>query len=132
VICYRDSQTRDAARQTIACPAFQAAQKEACRCVAADKVASATRDRLVHFLAQSGVPEEELAADAVNALLNKYAGREPLMFFRLLMKYPSALKIDAAKRNFMDDVLRGAGDLDRANAPRTKKENHPVDEHVEL
>lgn len=116
----------------MACPAFQAAQKEACRCVDADKVASATRSRLVHFLAQSGAPEEELAADAVDALLDKYAGREPLMFFRLLMKYPAALKIDAAKRNFMDDILRGAGGPDRTNAPRAEEESPPVDEHIEL
>lgn len=117
--------------QTIACPAYQAAQKEACRCVATSKVASATRDRLVYFLTENGAPEEELADEAVDALLDKYKGREPLMFFRLLLKYPSALKIDAVKRNFMDDIMRGAGDLDRADAP-LGKQDESVDEHVEL
>lgn len=100
------------------------------------------RDRLVHFLTVNGASEDELTDSAVDALLDKYKGREPLMFFRLLMKHPAALKIDAGKKNFMDDILKGApgeNDLDKASigkrarrASSAEPADDYVDEHIEL
>lgn len=111
------------------CQAYQAAQKEACRCVTKDKVAEAFRARLVHFLTVNGASKKDLADDAVDALLEKYKGREPLMFFRLLTKYPAALKIDASKKNFMDDILSGKDDF---MGPEASGELDQADEHIEL
>ncbi|RLN62382.1 hypothetical protein BBJ28_00021789 [Nothophytophthora sp. Chile5] len=122
----------------IACPAYQAAQKEACRCETAATVGSANRNRLVHFLTENGAPEKELEDAAVDALLAKYEGQEPTMFLRLLKKYPAALQADPKKTNFMDDILKhGGADEPPASKRKTKRkaraaEEKPVDEHIEL
>ena len=92
------------------CAAFQAAQKEACTCVPATDVRKATRSRLLRFLKAAAAPAAELQDAAVDALLQKYSGQEPKMFFRLLKKYPEALKMDAGKEHFMNDLFKGKFD----------------------
>jgi hypothetical protein len=121
----------------VACPAYQDAQHEACECVRPEKVEQATRERLEYFLEENGATEE-LADEAIDALLKKYKGQEPTMFLRLLKKYPKALKADPNKTNFMDDILKTAGD--DLPPPKNKKQKKrkavekdvPVDEHEEL
>lgn len=118
----------------MACPAYQDAQKEACECVPPDTVATAIRERLEYFLEENGASEEELSDEAIDALLTKYKGQEPKMFYRLLKKYPKALKTDPDKTNFMDDVVK---DVDRSIKKKAKKRKNakkvaPVDEHEEL
>jgi hypothetical protein len=80
----------------VACPAYQDAQHEACECVRPEKVEQATRERLEYFLEENGATEE-LADEAIDALLKKYKGQEPTMFLRLLKKYPKALKADPTR-----------------------------------
>ncbi|TMW59225.1 hypothetical protein Poli38472_007370 [Pythium oligandrum] len=119
--------------QMMACPAYQQAQEEACRCVPASKVDKANRDRLAHFLEANNAPAEDVTSSALDALLAKYTGDETKMFMRLLVKYPKAIKRDASKKNFMDDILRGAegeNDLDRTKFE--EDDQIEVDEHIEL
>lgn len=137
--CKSTAQLFSLGAQMIACPAFQDAQREACRCVDKDRVRAANRERLVHFLETSGASADERADSAVDALLAKYAGQEPKMFLRLLLKYPHALKPDAKKRNFMEDIFKGVGDPTATAKPATEKvhgdqqeEDAAVDEHIEL
>lgn len=130
------------------CPAYQNAQREACRCVSNGGVAKANRERLIHFLRTNEAPASELEDAAVDALLTKYAGQEPKMFQRLLIKYPTALQMDASKKSFMDELFgKVPSDLDAMKFPkdsnadrmrdaRKHKEQQPdedvVDEHIEL
>ncbi|GMF21571.1 unnamed protein product [Phytophthora lilii] len=119
----------------IACPAYQEAQKEACECVPTQDVAAANRERLEYFLEENGASEEELADDAIDALLTKYNGQEHTMFHRLLKKYPKALRVDPQKTNFMDDILKNVGDdLGPKKGKKRKpvEKDVPVDEHEEL
>lgn len=134
--------------QMMGCPAYQASQREACRCVSKGGVAKANRERLVHFLRANKAPATELEDTAVDALLAKYAGQEPKMFQRLLRKYPAALQMDASKKSFMDGLFgKGPSDLDTmqfpkdSNAGRMRDGRKPkqqpeeadaVDEHIEL
>lgn len=129
------------------CPAYQASQREACRCVSKGGVAKANRERLVHFLRANKAPASELEDAAVDALLAKYAGQEPKMFQRLLLKYPTALQMDASKKSFMDGLFgKGPSDLDAMKFPKDSNagrmrdaaqrkktdEEDAVDEHIEL
>lgn len=130
--------------QMIACPAFQDAQREACVCVAKDQLQTANRKRLVHFLTTNDAPAKERDDSAVNALLAKYAGQEPKMFQRLLLKYPHALKLDKKKSNFMEDIFKAGGGGGAASFEDTKQkmrqqekraqvaDDDHVDEHIEL
>ncbi|KAJ0393949.1 hypothetical protein ATCC90586_008725 [Pythium insidiosum] len=130
--------------QMIACPAYQDAQRDACRCVPEDAVDDAYRARLVHFLKTQNAPREDLADEAIDALLAKYKGQEATMFLRLLVKYPQAMQIDKRKRNFMEDVFKGAkgeNELDDVQMPdkmavglneRDDEDAPAADEHIEL
>lgn len=129
--------------QMIACPAFQDAQREACVCVAKDALHAANRERLVHFLAANDAPAKEREDAAVDALLAKYAGQEPKMFQRLLLKYPQALQLDATKSNFMEDIFKASGGgpsfedtkqkmRQQKKQKKARVEDDHVDEHIEL
>lgn len=134
--CQSTAQLFALGAQMIACPAFQDAQREACRCVGKDRVLAATRERLVHFLVTSNAPADERSDSAVDALLAKYAGKEPTMFLRLLLKYPHALKRDAKKRNFMEDIFKPTGGAAADEDSSLGAEQHvgesDADEHIEL
>ncbi|GLD98017.1 hypothetical protein PINS_up006714 [Pythium insidiosum] len=131
--------------QMIACPAYQDAQRDACRCVPQDDVDAAHRARLVHFLKSQNAPAEDQTDTAVDALLAKYKGQESTMFLRLLIKYPQAMQIDKRKRNFMEDVFKGAkgeNELDNLKMPdkvavgveqrADNDDGAAADEHIEL
>ncbi|TYZ64058.1 hypothetical protein PybrP1_004996 [[Pythium] brassicae (nom. inval.)] len=143
--CKSTAQLFSLGAQMIACPAFQDAQREACRCVAKDEVRAATRERLAHFLATSGAPAQERTDSAVDALLAKYVGKEPTMFLRLLLKYPHALKRDAKKRNFMEDIFKPSAEPSASTHAAPPASDGPAvasdgswqadgeaDEHIEL
>ncbi|CEG42545.1 RxLR-like protein [Plasmopara halstedii] len=119
----------------MACPAYEDAQKEACECVPEDTVATATRQRLEYFLEENGASEKELSDEAIDALLTKYKGQEPKMFYRLLKKYPKALKRDPEKTNFMDNVVKNVDNSlkkEKLTKRKNVKKEEPVDEHEEL
>ncbi|KAI9919373.1 hypothetical protein PsorP6_017635 [Peronosclerospora sorghi] len=118
----------------MACPAYQDAQKEACECVPTADAAAATRERLVYFLETNGAPAADLEDAAVDALLNKYEGREHIMFLRLLKKYPTAIKLNSEKPSYMDEVFQGTKTEVKKQMKKRKKkiDDVPVDEHEEL
>ncbi|DAZ95212.1 TPA: hypothetical protein N0F65_013057 [Lagenidium giganteum] len=111
--------------QMLACPAFQDAQREACKCVKEDEAGDAHRARLKHFLKTNDAPAEEQTDDAIDALLGKYKGQEPTMFLRLLVKYPKAIKVDKSKSNFMEEVFK-ANPLDAFESTGPKKDKFTV------
>lgn len=139
--CQSTAQLLSIGANMITCPAYQDAQAEACECVPSHEFTDANRERLVHFLKENGAPEEDLWDDEIDSLLEKYKRDEPTMFLRLLKKYPDAVKIDAKKPGFMDDLAKQAGQgkasKDKSSksskAKRRKVEKDvPVDEHEDL
>ncbi|CAI5707071.1 unnamed protein product [Peronospora effusa] len=118
----------------VGCPAYEDAQKEACKCVPTDHAAFATRERVKYFLKKNGAPEADVEEESIDALLEKYKEDEPTMFLRLLKKYPKALKTDLTKTNFMDDIVNSADtDLKKKKKKGIQIEKEmPVDEHEEL
>ncbi|CAK4066621.1 unnamed protein product [Aphanomyces euteiches] len=105
------------------CKAFTAGQKEACDCVDASKADGKVRDRLKYVLKQYNADE------SADSLLDKYKGKEAVMFLRLLTKYPDALVVKKSKRESMFDAFKES----LKKAPKEPKDNNDdVDEHIEL
>ncbi|KDO24516.1 hypothetical protein SPRG_10331 [Saprolegnia parasitica CBS 223.65] len=101
------------------CPAFTKAQKEACTCVDKEKLAAKNRARLEYF-----VTTHANGLESVDTLLEKYAGKAPVMFYRLLGKYPSALVIKEATKTKESSMFeRMKADI--------AKEDSAVDENIE-
>ncbi|RHY44600.1 hypothetical protein DYB30_010013 [Aphanomyces astaci] len=110
------------------CPAFTAGQKEACECVDESKAATRNRNRLEHFLATHARDGAE--AEDVDALLAKYKGKEPVMFLRLLAKYPEALTLKKARVSDTDKMFES---LKKHKQEKAKADEHnDVEAHIEL
>ncbi|OQS06660.1 phospholipase A2 [Thraustotheca clavata] len=104
------------------CPAFTKAQREACTCVDKEKLPRKNLERLEYFLKKYGDGDA-----SPEKLLEKYAGKEPLMFYRLLSKYPDALVIKEKPKSDQEKIFeRMKGEF--------KKEKHEEEdvEHIEL
>ncbi|RHY34357.1 hypothetical protein DYB32_000995 [Aphanomyces invadans] len=104
------------------CPAFTAGQKEACECVDAGKADKLNRERLEHFLAHQA---KDGAAEDVDGLLAKYKGKEPVMFLRLLTKYPDAITLKKAR-------VSEHAKMFEALKKKTQEEASSADEHSDV
>ena len=109
------------------CAAFKESQKEACTCsTTAAQVEQADRERLL-WLFQAHDPSQ---LSTIDALLEKYPiEKRPVMFLRLLKKYPKALVVDENKQDTMPhDDLFATG---LATDDKSEEEDDIV-EHIEL
>jgi hypothetical protein len=104
----------------IGCDVYQKAQMESCTCVKEDKVTDAIRERLVAFLKANDAPAKDLESKKIDQLLKKYEDKAPVMFQKLLLKYPKALTTDTNKKQFMDEIFAEPAGFQSQEIPNRK------------
>ncbi|CCI47299.1 unnamed protein product [Albugo candida] len=112
----------------VGCPAFTAAQKEACYCVPKANDAAAYKERLLHFLQKHADSEEKKTEEAVDKLLKKHKGKEAKLFYRLVKKYTGSILLDNGKKNFMSKLMQDMPNLMKANDDSETDEDSDEDE----
>lgn len=112
----------------VGCPAFTAAQKEACYCVPKTNDAAAYKERLLHFLQKHADSEEKKTEEAVDKLLKKHKGKEAKLFYRLVKKYTGSILLDNGKKNFMSKLMQDMPNLMKANDDSETDEDSDEDE----
>ena len=81
--------------QMMGCQAYQDSQAEACTCVKSKADVSEAYKARIQQLYETHGEEEALSLETTQAtLLEKYTGKESTMLFRLLKKFPRAVKVE--------------------------------------
>lgn len=107
------------------CKAYQESQTEACEC--SKDVETADRQRLTAFFNAY----DPSALDSVDDLLLKYQGKRPVMFYRLLKKYPDALIVDLTKKDVEFDGSDASFSVGLDDHDGDSTDSHQED-HIEL